>query len=331
MTQPTRRNPRVIINRQLDADFNRQMADLMRVLRRDFGDTGEVGLALRDLQNASGPDRRARQAAALRAVESATRRAADVLDAKAISIQEAAIKLSLKATKLLTLGESGEAALMKIGYRWNSPDPAAMARMIQYVSTPEFQAELDNIPDAVMTFARGAVQKLSAAELVEALGQVVPKFAQGKAMTLARTLQLTAFRDATAMGYIANARILEPNAIRIAARDERTCPACLALHGTPVPIGQRVHDHHNGRCTSVAVVKGTTRNVEPGVAWFERQPAAMQQKILGNAGYRAWKSGAVALSDYVQPRSDPLWGEMIEAASLKGLLGEQAAAEFKKG
>lgn len=318
------------LNARIDADFNRDMRDVRAFIAREYGPTGPVGAALRSLADPANAQDASRRGMLLSVVERANQRLAVLLEAKAGGIQARALKAGLESAKWLTLGDTGERVLTGLGISWNDPDPAALARVVQYANSDAFQAEIEGVGDAVTGLVRASLRREGIESMIRELMANIPSMAEGRAAMLARTLQMTAFRDATALSYIANARILEPNAIRIAARDERTCPACLALHGTPVPIGQRVNDHHNGRCTSVAVIRGTTRAVEPGEVWFERQSPALQQKILGSAGYAAWKAGAVRLSDYAQSYTDPVWGEMIRAASLKGLLGPDAAAYTKE-
>jgi hypothetical protein len=75
------------------------------------------------------------------------------------------------------------------------------------------------------------------------------------AYTWTRTLQLQAYRDASAEMERRNGKFIEKK-IRIAALDGRTCPACIALHGTEVPVGQPITDHFNGRCDAIYVPAG---------------------------------------------------------------------------
>lgn len=103
------------------------------------------------------------------------------------------------------------------------------------------------------------------------------------------------------------------------------CMSCVALHGTVLRPDERINDHWNGRCESVTVVKGRTPpNVETGEAWFERQPETRQRAMMGASEYRAWQDGAITLRDYPRTYTDPVFGEMVAANSLKGMLGDQA-------
>jgi hypothetical protein len=105
--------------------------------------------------------------------------------------------------------------------------------------------------------------------------------------------------------------------------------ACVALHGTILPINARIDDHHSGRCTSVTKVRGLPAPaVESGEDWFRRQSDERQRAQMGNAAWDAWQAGAFELSAYPRPYEDELFGTMIGHNSFKGILGDEAE-EFK--
>lgn len=106
------------------------------------------------------------------------------------------------------------------------------------------------------------------------------------------------------------------------------CMACVVLHGTRIPVGQRVDDHNQGRCTSVTPIRGRTINVRSGIDWFEALSETRQRSQMHNdAMYEAWQTGAVRLSEIPRRRVDPVFGGQVIEASLAGLLGP-AAAQF---
>lgn len=106
------------------------------------------------------------------------------------------------------------------------------------------------------------------------------------------------------------------------------CAACVALHGTRLPIDARIDDHHNGRCTSITVLKGRPApNVQSGEAWFAQRSEAQQRAQMGDAAFEAWRAGRVQLREFAVRTEDPVFGGMIQEASLKGILGS-GAREF---
>jgi hypothetical protein len=162
-------------------------------------------------------------------------------------------------------------------------------------------------------------------------------FPSAQANNLMRTLQMTSYRDATRIHQQANVEIID-SVIRVASLDDRTCLSCIALHGTviwnsednanePIP---RVHDHHQGRCTSVVQVKGRELRVQTGAQWFYAQSEARQRLIAGDANYNALQANAVSLSDFPQEYEDEVFGTMLRESSLQGILGAGAQDYYQR-
>jgi len=151
---------------------------------------------------------------------------------------------------------------------------------------------------------------------------------------ITRTLQLTSYREACLGMEVLNGQYIERK-IRIARLDNRTCSACIALHGTEVPLGERIDDHYNGRCDSILIPIGGSlpdsmqadstpgnRNFVPwqnGEEWFaslspERQ--AQQASFLKSPAKLAAYRDGVPLSQFVGSYEDPIFGNMIVENSL---------------
>ena len=167
------------------------------------------------------------------------------------------------------------------------------------------------------------------------------------AENLMRTLQLTSYREGSLAMEKLNGKFLIKK-IRIATLDNRTCLACIALHGTDLEIGERVDDHHRGRCTEYYVVPGGAkyppymqvdspsggRNLVPfqkGEDWFaslspERQK--LQASMLGTpAKWNAYNAGN-PLSSFVTTYQDDVFGNMITENSVIGTFGDDAAKYY---
>ncbi len=176
-----------------------------------------------------------------------------------------------------------------------------------------------------LAFQRGT----SPTRLARLLRQYAKTMPRTRAITIARTLQLQTWRDATVLHYAANSHIVR-YMIRIAALDGRTCIACVALHGTRLEVGQSLQDHYNGRCTVIGVTEWLPRTIETGEEWLRRQPRDFQIGLMGGAAWRAWRERAVELIEFVEEVTDPLFGEMIREASLRGILGEAARDYYRR-
>jgi hypothetical protein len=112
------------------------------------------------------------------------------------------------------------------------------------------------------------------------------------------------------------------------------CPACIALHGTEVPVGESLRDHFNGRCDAIYVPIGGDmpeymqtfgkpgeRNFVPfqtGEDWFAGLPEAQQKQMLGPGKFE-WYQKTGELSGLIGTHEDSLFGEMPVVKPLKDL------------
>ena len=146
----------------------------------------------------------------------------------------------------------------------------------------------------------GAEDRISA--LVESAaggwqpGSVLPAGASAAARAVCwlRTEQLDVYRDATMAGYRAAPGGMLAGWQWLADLDDRTCPACIAMHGTVHPLTEDgPDDHPQGRCCAVPVLRGE----EPVVAedasedWLASLTEVEQVEALGPARWEAWRAG----------------------------------------
>jgi hypothetical protein len=245
--------------------------------------------------------------------------------------------------KQLALGGMTDAQARAIGIGWNVPNPEAVAQLIQYAQGDAFAAMLAKdfqglvLGNVQNIFTRGISLGWGPMRIAQEIRNSVQGLPAAQVRNLARTLQLTSYRDATRVHQQANVEIIE-NVVRIAALDDRCCLSCIALHGTiiwnsernagePIP---RVNDHHQGRCTSVVQVVGRELRVVTGEQWFNSQSPERQRLIAGDANYNAIRAGAVSLSDFPQEYQDDVFGTMLREASLQGLLGNGAQQYYQR-
>lgn len=158
-----------------------------------------------------------------------------------------------------------------------------------------------------------------------------------KALTWSRTERFRAYREATRRAYQEHPDVIE-GWIWLSARNHRTCPACLAMHGSFHTLDERLDGHPCCRCTMVPHTKswdevlgrkargvGDTRpSIEEGEEWFAKQPATLKQKVLGPAAYKQYAAGRVKLGDFVGRRTNPRWGTMRYTRSLSDALSGRA-------
>jgi len=268
--------------------------------------------------------------------------AARLIDGAAEAIERTGIDASGTIQRQLALPGMTDAQLEAIGIRWIAPDPEAIRQLVDYVDSAAWSQTLSQYPDEVVSVIRnqairGMAEGWNPLKTAREIARTTGALPQSQANTLMRTLQLTSYRDSTAVHQQANIDLAE-QIIRIGTRDLRMCLSCVAQHGdviwdsrrdagAPVP---RVNDHHNGRCTSVMRVVGRPVSVQSGADWFAGLSRADRVALAGDANLSALDAGAVSLRDFVHDYTDPVFGEMQREASLRGILGAGAERYYRR-
>lgn len=245
-----------------------------------------------------------------------------LMDGAASQVQGVGIDAAGQIVRQLALPLPAD--VLTFGMRWNTPDPTAVAQAVQYASSDAWAVELDRYRTGTRESVLGAVIRgivsgqnpLDTAREVRGLVEGMPAF---RANNLLRTLQLQSYRAASTVNRMENSNILAYQ-IRIASLDSRCCMACVALHGTQLPIDATIDDHHQGRCDSIAVTRGRERDIQSGEDWFGGLDPERQRAQMGDAAYEAWRRGEIKLRDFVQPYRDPVFGQMVREASLRSML-----------
>ena len=111
--------------------------------------------------------------------------------------------------------------------------------------------------------------------------------------------------------------------------DLKTCPSCVALHGTWHPASESLNDHPRGRCVPIPAPEGNWPG-ETGEEWFKKLSPSDQSTILGGAKFRAYESGDIQVSDFSQESINPVYGSIRRAASLVEILGPRASDFYSK-
>lgn len=143
---------------------------------------------------------------------------------------------------------------------------------------------------------------------------------RSRALTIARTEMLRAYRESALETYRANDDIVE-GWLWMSALDARTCAVCISMHGSVHSLDEDLDGHPNCRCTKSPRVKGSSFSPLLGSDWFDDQSEAVQRQILGsNAAYEAYNDGA-SLSDFVGVNHDKDWGKSVYQRSAKEVAG----------
>lgn len=335
MTLPPTNRIGDLVRDLLDRGFDRAAGPVLRAIATSMT-SGIIAQRLRELEAEAArlaeegerlqPDN-AVVTALLSDMEPELRRARARVDEGGRAAQIAGIVAAGVLARQLALQGVSDQQLASIGVRWNSPDPEAVAALVNYVSSAAWEAEIRRYPTLILETVRnqtirGITEGWNPRRTAREIRRVSEGLSVAQAENLTRTAQLVSYRDATAIHQAANAELLQGQ-IRIATLDDRTCLACIALHGTPMAIGERVDDHHRGRCTSITEVRGRPRSITSGEAWFRSLPQERQRSIAGDGAYELLNSGRAQLRDFVHTYQDPVFGSMIREASLSGVLAQR--------
>lgn len=261
-------------------------------------------------------------------LETELRRQANLINRAGPGLVENGSNVAGTLTRQLALPGFLDRDLEVMGIRWNVPDPEAVNRAVNYLTSDAWAAELrrytggtlDVINNAAL---RGIIEGRGPLAIAREVRQLTEDLPIARANNLMRTLQLSSYRNATAVHQLANADIAD-EIIRIATRDDRTCLCCIALSGKRYPVGTVIQDHHQGRCTSVLVVRGRALNVPTGEEWFNGLPERRQLAIAGPGALEALQSGRARMEDFVTTYDDPVFGTMVREASLETAIGRAA-------
>ena len=149
-----------------------------------------------------------------------------------------------------------------------------------------------------------------------------------RAMRLARTEMVDAHRAANRAQNNANPTVTA--VVWTAQLSSRTCPSCLAKHGTEYPPDTPgPWDHQNGRCTFIPKTQTWAEMGFPGIDeppdvlpsaedWIETNPHDALA-ALGPDRYRMLTNGDITLADMAQRVDNPDWRPSYQATSLTDL------------
>lgn len=246
-----------------------------------------------------------------------------LLEAESSTLQNSAVRLGLQYSQMST----------GITVGWNSPDPAAIRTLINYVDGEPFQDMLGQYGPyhaqcaqdlAIAGMARGWSPNRTA----RAMAGYVDRMPIADAERMMRTVQLYSYRRANVEGWRNNSNVVEGWYWR-AALDERTCVGCVAQHGSRHTVREVLNDHHRGRCLQVPILPGRTLpEVNAGQVWFEGRSRQQQQMAMGRGRWEAWQDGRFEFGNISRIYNDPIYGEMRGVASLTQLVGADVAGEY---
>lgn len=138
-------------------------------------------------------------------------------------------------------------------------------------------------------------------------------------LLVARDQQIRAYRLAALQQYGASGVVTGYR--RLAAKNERTCMACLALDGKPQLTDELLALHPQDRCTVVpTLINLPPVPFEQGEDWFKKQSAGRQERMLGPGKYDAWKKGKFKFGELATVKENKTWGPSAQVTPLRDLV-----------
>lgn len=175
---------------------------------------------------------------------------------------------------------------------------------------PLGQSANRQVRDALVNgIAVGQSPRKTAAQIRDALAGDLTR-----ALTIARTETMRAYREASRATYQQNEDVVE-GWMWIAKLDTRCCALCWAMHGQVFPLSEPFGTHVNDRCTMAPKTKSIPGvpdlpSIEKGIERFAKLSEAEQEQILGKAKFAAYKAGRFTLSDIVGTAIHLRWGKI---------------------
>jgi SPP1 gp7 family putative phage head morphogenesis protein len=259
----------------------------------------------------------------LRQVDQEFRRFAEVANVTITRQQASAAKAAFSDSVALMTTAAESAG---IATTFNKLPAAAVENMAGFLGDGSpLRTLLDQLPRSGRKIVEGGL--IEAVALGIGPAATARKIREGlggnltRALTIARTETLRAYRTASHQTYQANADVLTGWVWR-SGRGRRSCVACVALDGTFHSIREPMKPHPRCRCVMIPHVKGV--EVDRGATWFRKQPAEVQRDIIGtDAGYKALKSGELKLEDFVGLSRNAQWGDSYHQLSVKRALASE--------
>lgn len=150
-----------------------------------------------------------------------------------------------------------------------------------------------------------------------------------RATMIAATEMIDAARTAQQEFEKLNTDVLE-GWVWLCALDARSCPSCVAMHGSVHPLDEQGPlDHHRGRCTRVprtvpwstlgVQARDTRPVIQTGEEWYQDQDEATQKKIMGPARWQKLNDGTASFADLSTRKSTDGWRDAYHVTPVKNL------------
>ena len=319
MASPIAYHNQLLLREQALAD------DLMRVYgrseRRLRGEINKLNQELKDWKEGDPPGKffqRERVQSHLNQIQSIIKQLSQV----ATGITSASLEKNVAAAMA-----DAEKIVGSIGVRWTALPRHTLLTLTERMTdgTPLSdrlaQEGAEAAERAKQVLFDGIVKGHGSGQIGKELVTAVVELTRDRAILIARTESIRAYRQSSIEGYRYNRHICS-GWRWVCSKSWRTCPACLALDGSVHPLEEDFGSHPACRCTPVPIVIGHEEwNHQTGVEWFDKQPESIQRRILGRGLFGLYKNSVITLDQLVDRHPSP-WGPTANTKSIRQLVRE---------
>lgn len=214
--------------------------------------------------------------------------------------------------------------------------PEALAAMVERMTEQIHTRTLPLAPDVERLMKSELYRGIAVGDNPRRTASRIVRRAEGRfnggltrALTIARTETLDAHREANRQSRLAN-KDMVTGWYWTATLDARTCPSCLANHGSLHPVDEfGPIDHHNGRCDAVDKVKSwrelgfdidEPEDLLPDAReWFDGLTEDTQRAIMGPERLRLLQDGEIGWDDLTRRAKNGDWRDSMQVAPVKDL------------
>lgn len=240
------------------------------------------------------------------------------------SAQAEAVEQAIARARTLTIAQGVDArAASRVAARWTTINTNAVADLVGSLSdgSPLSSWIERVVPDSVQTVKDTLLDGVTRGIHPEALAKrlsAATDLPLERAMTMARTETLRAYRSAGLESMRQNADILS-GWTWSAAHGPRTCNACLALSGRDFPLTVAfMASHVRCRCSPLPRLKDDSLlpSLQTGEEWFNAQPREWQRERFPVGLRGDFDAGRVGIQDMASLRHDDVWGDSYQVSSI---------------
>lgn len=263
-----------------------------------------------------------------------------IVRAESMGLQTTGIEQGIATARAMAVAVGAEqtpALGAAVGAAWVQPDPAALETLINYADGAAMQQKMAAFgANAASTFNDIMISGFAQGKNPREIARMMRSFIAGTplawATNTARTVTIYSYRSANHAAYAANADVVEGWRWS-SARDIRTCISCWSQHGKIFSLDQFLNDHHSGRCAPVPVVRGAQwiKDQPTGPELFAKLPESAQRQIMGPQLLDLWQRGSVNWDDFSERYVDPVYGEMLRAASNRSMVSGRSGGGARQG